>query len=162
MFLDAPRLEIYEEVQPDDTFAGEGRSFQQPPEDLRSLIEADELARLVANAVERVARHIGGHDHTPDYQALLEVLTHFYAIGVYGSDEIASALADRRYPISFRSSEPEAALRRFRRDNRVAVEHCLCAVLQRVWSCRSDTDVEIEAARRVMNAIRADSYALDF
>jgi hypothetical protein len=167
MFLEAPRLEIYEDAASDETFTSDQCSFEQPPEDLRSRIDEHELARLVQCSVERVAHYIGSSDYTPDREPWLGVLTYFYAIGIYGSDEVAAELADNPdlnalYPVPYQNAEPEALFRRFRRANRVALVNCLSAVLSHVWSCRSDTDVEIEAARRVMNAIRADSYALDF
>ncbi|HUS35202.1 MAG TPA: hypothetical protein VM680_07630, partial [Verrucomicrobiae bacterium] len=111
--------------------------------------------------------HIGGRDYTPEGQMLLGVLTYFYAIGVYGSDEIASALANNPnanilHRMAFQNREPEVVLRGFRRDNRIALENCLSGVLDDVWPCASKTDAEIETSRRVMNAIQADSYALDF
>ncbi|HUS35115.1 MAG TPA: hypothetical protein VM680_07150, partial [Verrucomicrobiae bacterium] len=94
MLLQAPRLEIYAEEPIDETLHPPRIHFEQPPEDLRGCVKEHELVRLVENAVERVTHHIGGRDYTPEGQMLLGVLTYFYAIGVYGSDEIASALAN--------------------------------------------------------------------
>ena len=167
MLLEAPRLEIYGE-EPIDEAPGAGRiHFDQPPEDLRARVDEQDLVRLVENSIERATRRIGGPDYTPDGQILLGVLTFFYAIGVYGSDEIASALANNPnahfvHRMVFQNREPAVVLRRFRHENRVALESCLADVVNAAWPALSNTDAEIEASRRVMNAIQADSCALDF
>jgi hypothetical protein len=167
MLLEAQRLEIHGEELIDDT-AETGRIVFEPlPEDLRARVKEHELVRLIENSVERGAHHIGGQDYTPDGQMLLGVLIYFYAIGVYGSDEIASALAinpsaDSLHRIAFQNREPDVVLRRFRRDNRVALENCLADVLHAAWPFASSTDAAIETTRRVTSAIQADSCALDF
>jgi hypothetical protein len=167
MVLEATRLGIDQEALIDDTLAGARFCFEYPPEDLRACITEQQLAPLVENCVERVTHNIDGQDYTRARQVLLGVLTYFYAIGVYRSDEIAAALAnnpsaDSLHPIAFQHSEPQVVLRRFRRAHRVAVESCLCDVLRTVWPHGSNADLEIETNRRVMNAIQADSCALDF
>ena len=167
MLLEAPRLEIYGEEPIDETLGAGRIHFDQPPEDLRARVDEQDLVRFVENAIERVTRRIGGPDYTPDGQILLGVLTFFYAIGVYGSDEIASALANNPnahfvHRMAFQNREPAVVLRRFRRDNRVALESCLVGVVSAAWPVGSNTDAEIETSRRVMNAIQADSCALDF
>ena len=167
MLLQAPRLEIYGDEPIDGTLHAPRILFEQPPEDLRGCIKEHDLVRLVEDAVERITHHIGGRDYTPEGQMLLGVLTYFYAIGVYGSDEIARALANNTnanilHRMAFQNREPEVVLRGFRRDNRIALENCLSVVLNDAWPCPSNTDAEIETSRRVMNAIQADSYVLDF
>lgn len=166
MFLETPYLDVQGDLDIDDApFALEHRSFAQLPEDLRSHIDEEDLIRLVESSVERVAHYVGSDNHTPAWQELLRVLTYYYSIGVYASDEIAVAVTDKvaeRYPAVFQTGDPESVLRRFRRHNRVALENCLCAVLNSACSFQSDADVEIESTRRVMNAIQADSCALDF
>jgi hypothetical protein len=167
MLLEVPRLEIYGGEQIDETLDATRILFEQPPEDLRTRVKEQELVRLVEDSVERVTHYIGGIDYTPEGQMLLGVLTYFYAIGVYASDEIAGALANNPnanflHRMAFQNRQPAVVLRRFRRDTRVALENCLSGVLNDAWPCRSSVEAEIEASRRVMNAIQADSCALDF
>jgi hypothetical protein len=167
MLLEGPRLEIYGEEPIDETLGAGRIHFDQPPEDLRARVDEQDLVRLVENSIERVTRRIGGPDYTPDGQILLGVLTYFYSIGVYGSDEIAGALtnnpnANSVHRLAFQNREPSVVLRRFRRENRIALESCLAEVVSAACPSLSNTDAEIETSRRVMNAIQADSCALDF
>ena len=166
MLLDAPRLEMNGEALIDEALAPNRFSFEQLSEDLRACVSEQELVRLVENSVERVTRCIDGRDYTRVREVLLGVVTYFYAIGVYGSDEIASALAtnlngDSLHAIAFDNAEPSVVIRRFRRAHRASLENCLCDVLKAVCPGGSEGDAGMEANRRVINAIQVDSCALD-
>jgi hypothetical protein len=135
-------------------------------EDLRELIGDQDLARLVEQAVSRVNGYLDATDHTRSWEVLLGLLTYFYAIGAYCSDDIEAALDNYAtggfvHRTAFQFDEPVAVLRSFRHANRAALEHCLCHVVQNVYPRASGIEVELEAARRVVNAIEADTWALD-
>lgn len=111
------------------------------------------LAHAVEEAVEAVRF---GRGQTRAWDVLLGILSYFYAKGIYASDEIASIIAsdpdtDELHSLAFTYTEPAVALRNFRRTNRASLELCLTKVLRD----------EIEAGRRVVRAIEADSFALD-
>lgn len=127
--------------------------FETSAGGLKSESRPTTLAHAVEDAVEAVRF---GRGTTRAWEVLLGILTYFYAKGIYASDEIASVIAsdpdtDELHSLAFTYSEPAVALRNFRRVNRVALELCLAKVLRD----------EIEAGRRVVRAIEADSFALD-
>src|ERR1041385_5383297 len=92
MVLEVPRLEIIGDQAIDETLATNRFVFEKTPEDLRANISEDQLVRLAEESARRVTRFIDGCEYNGLREALLGTLTYFYAIGMYGSHEIAAAL----------------------------------------------------------------------
>jgi hypothetical protein len=166
MVLEAPRLEINGETPMDDTPTTNRFVFEKAPEDLREKIGECDLIRLAEESARRVTRFIDGREYNSVREVLLGTLTYFYAIGVYGSREIATALAgspsgNSLHIVAFQNAEPAVVLRRFRRANRAALEYCVCDLLKMVCPGASNSDLEVDAHRRVTNAIDTDTFGLD-
>ena len=152
------------------------------PEDLREWVSEVQLAHLIEDAVESVSHSKESGERTQTWDMLLGILTYFYAIGLYISDEIEGALNGNAnfasvQPLAFGNAPASAVLRRFRRANRGAIEQCLAEVFRAVYSgsaeanalgcCSKDTGGEVsmnfqnEAKLRLTRAIQADSWAMD-
>jgi hypothetical protein len=167
MVLEAPRLKINGEAAIEETLATNRFVFEKAPEDLRAKVSEQELVRMSEESARRVTRFIDDREYNGVREALLGTLTYFYAIGVYGSHEIAMALArspngNSLHIVAFQNAEPTVVLRRFRRANRPALEYCLCDLLKTVCQGASNSDVEVDANRRVTNAVQTDTFVSDF
>jgi hypothetical protein len=103
---------------------------------------------------------------------LLALVSYCYASEVYGSDEVERLISLRPELSQFCPENPPDArcIRRFRRENREAIERCVAAALrhlaeQRVregWLTRiHPAQFTIEAKRRLITAMFVDSMELD-
>jgi transposase len=140
-----------------------------PPD---SLVQAVEAA---VRAVDKATlTRVAGQDAGPAFQprALLALLTFWYARQVYASSEIASRVrADLRSRHVCDQAIPDArTLRRFRCENRNALDSCLKRVLwhlalekisQGLITHASEASIAQEASRRIIMAMFTDSLELD-
>jgi len=165
------------------------------PDDLSLYLGKKTLVKLILEAVPAVngesVEYAGFASDGIVFRnsMMLTLLTYCYATGVYATGEIEQNI--QRDPMTrylcARTYPNVDAIRSFRRHQRVEIQRCLAAVLQRAWRLRfSDTeeretpdhgylktqtgclanpellaDFESEAEERLARAIRADSMALD-
>ena len=105
-------------------------------------------------------------------RAVLALLADCYARQIYSSTEAASmAVRDPEFPWPWWEELPDArALRRFRAENREAIQRCLVAalrflveqkILSGVVTKVNATQLAEEACRRIVMAAFADSMELD-
>jgi len=139
---------------------------------LRAL--ADAVVAAVWQVDERMLVPVGGPDGNLAFEprTLLAMLTICYARQIYGSAEVAARL--RRDPDFCRVCQdkiPDATtLRRFRSENRPALNFCLKATLrflaeekiaQGLLASMSEDHLAEEASRRIITAMFTDSIELD-
>jgi hypothetical protein len=125
------------------------------PADLREWVSEDELVRIVAETAARF---------TCEPRTLLTLLTFFYAVGEYSSDEIEESLAHSAVTSAAQLANQtgiSATLRQFRRGYREMIEESLAVVLREAAKTGSATDVQREARSRMIRAIETDCWALD-
>jgi len=133
-----------------------GESEMQIPEDLRVNVSEAHLANLAETAARQIAVQA---------TTLLALITYFYAIGEFSSEEIEESLAE--CPLSstaelrFNASEVAAAIRHFRREHRRAVEEALALVFRGAQPFAPLIEIQNEARRRIHRAIQTDCWALD-
>ena len=147
------------------------------------LLKADEshleaLARVVIAAAGRVDESmlapIDGQGGKPVFEprTLLAILTFCYASQIYGSAEVAARLRrDDNFRRLCKDGIPDAsALRRFRAQNRLALNFCLRAALrflaeekveQGLLTRAREERLAEEASRRIITAMFTDSLELD-
>lgn len=139
-----------------------------PPHSLGQAIE------VAARAVEESKLGGAGQGEGSLWQprALLALLTYCYTRQTYGSVEVAAWVRQETALRQFCGGEiPDVAtLRRFRRQNRQALQFCLKAALRFVAEQKvaegvvtrvSDARLEEEARRRIIMAMFTDSMELD-
>lgn len=143
-----------------------------PPESEMSL------ARAVRQAVQAtdgsqlryVARRDAGLAYEP--KTLLALLSYCYARDILGSADVEDALRrDANFRQLCNQEFPGARLiRRFRRENREALQRCLASVLRSLagppaapanGESASDVSYTDEASRRMMKAVFIDSVMAD-
>lgn len=126
------------------------------------------LAEAVQNAVRSIHRQTlhpvaaatAGIAFQP--RVIVGLLSYYYASDVFSSADIEDAMRrDGEFRRLCTGEFPDAQmLRRFRRQNREAVEHCLCVVLRQLADQRGErlTEVEIiaDAHQRITTAILMD------
>ena len=157
--------------------------IQRNPRQPREKFDLEELENLNVGPV--TAESASGYGLPPSAM-MLTLLTYCYATGVYGSGDIE--LNIRHDPMTrylCAKIYPDIdAIRSFRRDNRPRIIQNLSAVLRRVWELRfcgdeaepmdgldcalglwtgmrAVSDFDREAEERLVQAVRADSMALD-
>ena len=117
-------------------------AVRELPEDLRLCLGPQRLLQCVFDAVHTVAPTSGALEPADGVnpRMLLTLLTYCYGAGIGGSDDIewaAATDATVRY-ICAGQSPSRLAIRRFRRENRAAVEACLARILAAVGRCQSE------------------------
>jgi TPR repeat protein len=135
----------------------------------------EQAPRTLAEAIQAVVRSV---DARPDTglagrpQSLLALLAYCYARGIFGSREIEDTLwrDDGLRELTGREIPAARTLRRFRRDHREAVCHCLKAALkflsQRAGSSAAHDEAaearfSEEANGRLMKAMFIDHMELE-
>ena len=150
--------------------AGGGQNRLPPPfsvfpTDLRNWGSQKDLSQIITEAVQR-ADHTGVRaDFIPRWDSLLTQIAAAYMVGIFSSEEIATAAGE--CPI-----DGSAALRHFRRCNRLVLERTLASILQTCankqhltavpWNGSVDPAAcEAEARARIARAIEMDSWSVD-
>ena len=117
-------------------------SVRELPEDLRLCLGPQRLLQCVFDAVQTAQPAAGALAAADGVnpRMLLTLLTYCYGAGIGGSDDIEWAAATDstvRY-ICAGQVPSRLGIRRFRRENRAAIEDCLACVLAAVGRCQSD------------------------
>ncbi len=110
-----------------------------PPGDLREWIDEQLLVKLALDAVQTLdlpPATMDPNELRP--QMMLTLLSYCYAAGIHGSADIAAAIRTDRvlYYICARTYPDSRELRRFRRQNRERVQHCLTYIFKQAWELR--------------------------
>lgn len=156
----APRTSLAN-LRPSGALAPEGTAdSSQTPSSLTQAVRAAVRA-TDEGSLRPVARRDAGFAYEP--RTLLTLLSYCYAREIFASADVEDIL---RHDVVFRqlcnNEFPGALLiRRFRRENREALQRCLADVLRAVAvpGRQAAADPAEEAARRIMNAVFIDSMA---
>src|SRR4051812_17048127 len=137
-----------------------------------SLVQAVQTA--VRDVDDRMLRRVARLDAGVAFQprTLLAMITFCYAKEIYGSEQIEDVMRrDTNFRQLCKNEFPDARLiRRFRRENRDAVQWCVIAALQFLFeqkvadgtvSKTNDLQVIEEAKRRITMAMFIDSVELN-
>jgi hypothetical protein len=139
------------------------------PEDLREWLSEPELVLWVEEAVHKCTKvEIPQLAH--ERELLLRIIAYSYSTGTYLSEEIEAAfLISGKEPVLENPIQSlSGTIRQFRRYHRELVEACLFGVLSaasrapRAGKGIPSSTLMSEASRRVLQAIRYDSWSLDF
>jgi hypothetical protein len=112
--------------------------------DVRRWPASRELVQLALDAVQTLdwsnANLISRSTRRYRPQMMVTLLGYCYATGIYGSEQIEQAIRQNetvRY-ICARDYPDWAAIRQFRRENRLVLEQCLAYVLKQAWARSQD------------------------
>ena len=158
------------------------------PDNLLSWLDAAELVAIISEASSATSWPGRADERRPDLEALLVVVTSFYAIGLYSSQDIERSLAREEDPgllVDIPSADWKT-IYWFRRRHRGAVRQCLARVFAEAWRRHQHRVVlddpahdsfagtslwlsdlpsqgffEVAADERLQRAMMADSVALD-
>lgn len=133
-----------------------GESETQIPDDLRLNVSDAHLANLAGAAARQIAA---------EQTTLLALITYFYAIGEFSSDEIEESLTEcplsSTAELTFGESDGATAIRNFRRVHRRAIEEALALVFRGAQPYAPLIEIQNEARSRIHRAIQTDCWVLD-
>ena len=150
------------------------------PPDLRTVVDERTLLRIILESIpEGDSARTAGSEGSFRPTMMLTLVSYAYAIGVYGSADLESALLrdpTLRY-ICARQFPGWQDIRRFRRGNRARIELTLSAVLMRVFlehlfpsspeaaaqlsMMKLCEQIQAEANHRIETAILLDGVEVD-
>ena len=140
----------------------------EPPVNLVQAVQ-----HAVLNWSDERLRPVMPRQAGPAYypRTLLALITYAYAMGTYGSLALEKLLrTDLQFLRLFENEYPSAdMLRRFRRQNREAVQHCLVQALRFLWGNHvqsnhrkmNDQELHDEARSRIERAVLLDTIDLE-